>query len=497
MNEALFSRVLEIVLEEVPARRSLVLVPGAGGARRARVSGGIDWDAGPDVSREVVAKVLESGQPLLASDLGADPGFPARGGAPGRMPVSALCLPLLAGGTGSGAIYLDRSAGDVPFTAADLEFLAAAAGFLNHILAGAAGGDGAGDGGNGRGGPAPIVGRDGAFGKVRALIEKVRNTDAPVFISGESGTGKELVARTIHETGPRKNGQFVAVNCGAIPDSLLESELFGYARGSFTGAARDKTGLIEEADRGTFFLDEIGDLTLHLQAKLLRALEERSIRRLGETRPRAVDVRFVSATNKNLEKEVREGRFREDLYYRLKIIVIELPPLRERREDLVPLLNHFAERYAREMRRPQPYFSPPALEMLLRYAWPGNVRELQNEVRRCLVLASDGNLIREEHLSPAINPRGESFPESSLRFAAARADFEKRFLLEALARCDFRRTRTAAEIGITRQGLFKLIRKHRIETPRKTGNGGGVAGKPGPGGNEVSPGLGRVGSWPR
>jgi DNA-binding NtrC family response regulator len=480
MNEALFSRILEIVLEEVPARRSLVLVPGAGGARRARVSGGIDWEAGPDVCRDVVAKVLESGQPLLVSDLGADAGFPARGGAPGRMPVSALCLPLLAGGAGSGVIYLDRTAADGPFTAADLEFLAAAAGFLNHVLAGIAGGNGSGEGGNGRGGLAPIVGRNGAFRKVRALIEKVKNTDAPVFITGESGTGKELVARTIHETGLRKNGQFVAVNCGAIPDQLLESEFFGHARGAFTGAARDKTGLIEEADRGTFFLDEVGDLTLHLQAKLLRALEERSIRRLGENRPRVVDVRFVSATNKDLEKEVREGRFREDLYYRLKIIVIELPPLRERREDLVPLINLFAERYSREMKRPRPYLSPPALEMLLRYAWPGNVRELQNEVRRCLVLVGDGNLIREEHLSPAINPRGESFPESSRRFAAARTDFEKRFLLEALGRCDFRRARTAAEIGITRQGLFKLIRKHGIETPRKMGNGGGSQANQGP-----------------
>ena len=467
MNEALFSRIVEIVLEEIPARRSLILVPGANGARRARASGGIDWEAGPDVCRDIVAKVLESGQPVVVRDLGARPESPACGGPPGRMPGSALCFPLPAGGAEGGAIYLDRSAGDGPFTAADLEFLAAAAGFLNYALAGAVGGGGPGSGGNGRGAPARIVGRNGAFRKVRMLIEKVRNTDAPVFITGESGTGKELVARTIHESGPRRNGQFVAVNCGAIPDPLLESELFGYARGAFTGAARDKTGLIEEADHGTFFLDEIGDLTLHLQAKLLRALEERSIRRLGETRPRVVDVRFVSATNKDLEKEVREGRFREDLYYRLKIIVIELPPLRERREDLVPLINHFAERYAREMRRPRPYFAPAALEMLFKYAWPGNVRELQNEVRRCLVMAGDGNLIREEHLSPAINPRGESFPEPSRRFAAARADFEKRFLLEALARCDFQRGRTAAEIGITRQGLFKLIRKHGIEAPGK------------------------------
>ncbi len=466
MNESLFFKFLDIILEEVPARRSLVLVPGANGIRRARASRGIDWDAGTDICRHVVAKVLESGQPFLERDLGSDPGIRASGGAPGPASGSALCLPLPAGGEGSGAIYLDRAAADGPFTAADLEFLAAAAGFLSHVLAGAGGGDGNG-GGNGGGGPVRIVGRNGAFRKVRALIEKVRNSDAPVFITGESGTGKELVARTIHESGPRKAGQFVAVNCGAIPDPLLESELFGHARGAFTGAAREKAGLIEEADGGTFFLDEVGDLTLHLQAKLLRALEERSIRRLGETRTRAVDVRFVSATNKDLDKEVREGRFREDLYYRLKIIVIEIPPLRERREDLVPLINHFAERYAGEMRRPRPYFSPPALEMLLRYPWPGNVRELQNEIRRCLVLACDGNLIREEHLSPAINPRGESLPEASRRFAAARADFERRFLLEALARCEFRRARTAAEIGITRQGLFKLIRKHGIEVPSK------------------------------
>ena len=461
MKEGLFSRFLDMVLEEVPARRSLVLVPSPAGMKTARAAGGIRWDSGPDVSRDVVAKVLESGQPVLVRGLGAAPDERLRGGPPGGAPVSALCLPLGNGSGGTGILYLDRAAADGPFTSVDLELLAAAAGFLSHVLDGGAGGDGGGPPGAGL-----VAGRNGAFRKVRALIERVKNSDAPVFITGESGTGKELVARTLHESGPRRGGQFVPVNCGAIPDPLLESELFGHARGAFTGASRDKAGLIEEADRGTFFLDEIGDLTLHLQAKLLRALEERSVRRLGENRPRPVDVRFVSATHKDLEREVREGRFREDLYYRLKIIVIEIPPLRERTEDLIPLINHFAERYAREMRRPRPYFSPPALEMLLRYPWPGNVRELQNEVRRCLVLAGDGNLIREEFLSPSINPKGESFPESSRRLAAARSDFERRFLLEALARCDFRKARTAAEIGITRQGLFKLLKKHGIETSR-------------------------------
>jgi two-component system response regulator HupR/HoxA len=301
---------------------------------------------------------------------------------------------------------------------------------------------------------------------VRTMIERVRDTDAPVFLLGESGTGKELAARTIHETGRRRGGQFVAVNCGAIPENLLESELFGHARGSFTGAMRDKLGLVEEAAGGTFFLDEIGDLSFPLQAKLLRVLEEKTVRRVGETRPRPVDVRFVSATNKDIEREVACGRFREDLYYRLKIITIELPPLRERKEDLVLLLDHFTDEYARTLRRLRPRFSPLAMELLLAYPWPGNVRELQNEVQRCLIIAGDSPIIREDFLSPKVNPGGETYTPASHRLSEARAAFEKRFLREALARCDFHRSRTAAEIGLTRQGLFKLLKKYGLQSPR-------------------------------
>jgi transcriptional regulator with PAS, ATPase and Fis domain len=255
----------------------------------------------------------------------------------------------------------------------------------------------------------------------------------------------------------------VAVNCAAIPEALLESELFGHARGSFTGAIRDKAGLIEEASGGTFFLDEIGDLPLALQSKLLRVLEEKKIRRVGETRSRAVDVRFVSATNKDLDHEVEMGRFRQDLYYRLKIIAIDLPPLRERPDDTLLLLNHFLDEFARSMGRPRPFVSPVALEMLLRYPWPGNVRELQNEVQRCLVMAGGGPLVVEEYLSPKINPAGETYSSASHRFAEAKADFERRFLREALVRCRYHRTRTAAEVGLTRQGLFKLLKKHGID----------------------------------
>lgn len=305
-------------------------------------------------------------------------------------------------------------------------------------------------------------GRSPAVRLVQALIDRVKDADAPVFLSGESGTGKELVARTIHETGRRRHGPFVAVNCGAIPDALLESELFGHARGAFTGAVRDKAGLIEEAHRGTFFLDEVGDLGPALQAKLLRVLEERAIRRVGETRSRDVDARFISATNKTLEREVERGAFREDLYFRLKIIAIELPPLRDRREDILPLIEHFAAAYARVMGRNAPRFTPGAQALFLAYPWPGNVRELQNEVQRSLLLAGEGAFIGETDLSARLNPRGSATPAPSLNFLAARAEFEKRFLREALLRCGHKRARTASEIGLTRQGLFKLLRKHGL-----------------------------------
>ena len=312
-----------------------------------------------------------------------------------------------------------------------------------------------------------ILGSAPSVMAVRTMIERVRDTDAPVFLQGESGTGKELAARTIHETGRRRAGQFVAVNCGAIPENLLESELFGHARGSFTGAMRDKPGLVEEAAGGTFFLDEIGDLPFPLQAKLLRVIEEKAVRRVGETRVRPVDVRFVSATNKDIEREVARGGFREDLYYRLKIITIELPPLRERKEDFVLLLDHFTDGYARALGRRRPRYSPLALELLLAYPWPGNVRELQNEVQRCLILAGDSAVICEEFLSPKVNPAGETPTPASHRLSEARAAFEKRFLREALVRCDYHRARTAAEVGLTRQGLFKLLRKHNLQSARR------------------------------
>ncbi len=308
-----------------------------------------------------------------------------------------------------------------------------------------------------------LIGESPASRRIRALIEKIRGHGAAVLIVGESGTGKELVARSIHLGG----GRFVAVNCGAIPDPLLESELFGHARGAFTGAWRDKAGLIEEAGGGTFFLDEIGDLSLPLQAKLLRVLQEKEVRRVGENRPRPVAVRFLSATHKDLEAEVAAGAFREDLLYRIRIIVVEVPPLRDRKEDIPLLAEHFLERYGRETGRGRTVLSPLALERLAAYSWPGNVRELQNEIQRCLVFMGDDPVIGEACLSPRFRPPEEPSPPDPFNLSAARAEFERRFVRQALRRFDFNKKRTAAEMGITRQGLFKLMKRHGIETPKR------------------------------
>ncbi|HLE25609.1 MAG TPA: sigma-54 dependent transcriptional regulator, partial [Thermodesulfobacteriota bacterium] len=244
---------------------------------------------------------------------------------------------------------------------------------------------------------ANIIGRSIDISKVFELIKRVSELKVNVLITGESGTGKELVARAIHYSGSRHRGPFIAVNCGAIPEPLLESELFGYRRGAFTGASKNKKGLFEEADGGTIFLDEIVDLPIHLQVKLLRVLEEKTIRPLGSTEPIPVDIRIIAATNKLPEEEIANEKFREDLFYRLNVITIDLPPLRDRRDDIPPLAIHFVEKYSREMGKDIHGISPKALETLESYHYPGNVRELENIIARCVALETS-NVIRQQTL---------------------------------------------------------------------------------------------------
>ena len=237
-----------------------------------------------------------------------------------------------------------------------------------------------------------FVGDSPGLRKVRQQIRLVAPTEATVLVQGESGTGKELVARAIHEHGPRKGRALIKVNCGAVPDALFEREFFGHAKGSFTGALRDKPGRFELADGGTLFLDEIGEVPPALQGKLLRVLQEQEVERIGEVRTRKIDVRIIAATNRDLKKEVEAGRFRQDLYYRLSVFPIDIPPLRERRDDIPPLAAHFVEQSARRMNRPPPRLTPAAMGQLSAHDWPGNVRELQNAVERAVILSQGGPL---------------------------------------------------------------------------------------------------------
>ncbi|HBL27109.1 MAG TPA: Fis family transcriptional regulator [Acidobacteria bacterium] len=243
-----------------------------------------------------------------------------------------------------------------------------------------------------------IIGKSPRMQAIFALIERIARTSSTVLVNGESGTGKELIARAIHFAGPRANRRFLSINCGALPENLLESELFGHERGSFTGAVRDKKGLFQEADRGTLFLDEIGEMSPSMQVKLLRALQEKVIRKVGGTEEEQVDVRIIAATHQNLEARIASGEFREDLYYRINVLPINLPPLRQRREDIPLLVDFFLQKYCKQMELPAKQISVEAMQMLESYEWPGNVRELENLIERALALSSQADTITTRDL---------------------------------------------------------------------------------------------------
>jgi two-component system response regulator PilR (NtrC family) len=307
-----------------------------------------------------------------------------------------------------------------------------------------------------------IVGSSAPMQRVYDLVAQVADTKTNVLISGESGTGKELVARAIHDASERRDAPFVAVNCGAIPENLLESELFGHVKGAFTGAVHNKAGLFEIADGGTLFLDEVGELTLPLQVKLLRAIQDKRIRRVGGTNDRVVDVRIISATNRRLEEEVAANRFREDLYYRLNVIQIPLPPLRERADDIPLLVHHFVEKYATELGKPIAACSEAAMRRLLEYGYPGNVRELENVIERAVAL-SRSERIELDALPPTVLAAPE--PAAPARIPAAGVnleelvnDYERVLLAQALRQAGGVKKRAAALLGVS----FRSFR-YRLE----------------------------------
>lgn len=323
-----------------------------------------------------------------------------------------------------------------------------------------------------------MIGTHPAMQRVYDLIHRVSDTDSSVLIQGESGTGKELVARAIHQLSPRKETNFIAINCGGIPASLLESELFGHTKGAFTGAITSRQGKFEMANGGTLFLDEIGDMSYELQVKLLRVLEERYIEPIGSSRQIPLDVRVISATNKDLEKQIEEGRFREDLYYRLNVIPIYLPPLRERRSDIPLLVEHFIKVFNKTKNRHIKAISSEAMDCLTRYNWPGNVRELRNAVEMMVVLKKEGTIekqdlppkilsqtkeIKEEVFTENTHYPPTVLPEEGIDLTTAVTEYEKALILESLNRTGWVKQQAAKLLNLNRTTLVEKIKRYQLE----------------------------------
>jgi DNA-binding NtrC family response regulator len=318
-----------------------------------------------------------------------------------------------------------------------------------------------------------LIGSSRRMQEVYALVEKAARTRANVLVLGESGTGKELVARALHYNSPRSKARFVAVSAAALPGELLESELFGHEKGAFTGANWQRIGRFELADGGTLFLDEIGDISLSVQAKLLRAIQEREIDRVGGSKPIKVDVRLISATSRDLPEQIEKGDFREDLYYRLRVVEIRLPPLRERREDIPLLVKHFTEKFGKRDSRPLEGASPEALELLESYSWPGNVRELENTIEHAVAMVEEGTrLITPDVLPDHVHGRASARPaiaNGPKGLQETLEEMERSLLLAALDQNGWDLDRTAETLGITPRTIRYSVKKHNLSGDRRNG----------------------------
>jgi len=456
-TDELLREVMNIAMETMQAERGFIMIesPAKPGEFVPAITRNIDPDADVETgsaSQSVLNQVMETKEPVMTHDAPQDDRFSDAESIISQQIQSILAVPLSIKGEISGVIYLDSRRNRTKFTPQGLRFMEA---FANQAAIAV-------DNANliqrkMRENIAlrsqlkevypfeEILGESEAMQKVFRVMERVLETDTPVLLQGESGTGKELVARAIHYQGHRREQPFVAQFCGALPDTLLESELFGHKKGAFTGATEDKPGLFEIANGGTFFLDEIADIPLSTQTKLLRVAQEGELKRVGDTKSVHVDVRIISATNKDLEVEVNEGNFREDLFYRINVITITMPPLRERGDDVVLLAEMFLKKYASKMNKNITGISDGALRELSRYSWPGNVRELENTVQRAITLCDDTE-IRPEHLGLE-QVKGKGVKDPSLDVV------KKQHVLDVLEKFDGNRTHAAEALGVSLRWL--------------------------------------------
>ena len=420
-------------------------------------------DAVSQLSDSIIAKVVRSRKPVIVSDAMRDDEFSAAKSVMQLKVSSVICVPLLDRGRLLGLIYVGNDSIRDLFQQDTLRILTVFSSQASLIVANALllnelrvdnkrlnerleqyrFGE--------------IVGTSPPMQQVFRKVEKIAVTDISVLITSETGTGKELIAREIHRRSPRAGKPFVTINCGAIPENLLESELFGHVKGSFTGAVANKQGKFQAADTGTLFLDEIGEMPIELQVKILRALQERVVYRVGDTRPETCDIRIVAATNRELEKEIAAGRFREDLYYRLNVVNVELPPLRQRGEDVLVIARYLLSRYSREYDVKVKGLSPNAAVAIRKHAWPGNIRELENRIKKAIVLC-DSSVIGPDDLGLT----GDVLPQI-LTLSEAKDKFQRDYINEILALNNGNRTKTARDLGVDPRTVFRHLEKESGE----------------------------------
>ncbi|MGO8992856.1 MAG: sigma 54-interacting transcriptional regulator [Polyangiaceae bacterium] len=497
--DELLEAMLDTVIDVTGAEKGLILLledagaPGANGEapppskpviRAARnVKREAITDTTGAISDSIVRRVLETGRPVIVSDAVTDAQFGSSESVLALRLSSVMCAPLVSQGQVTGAMYVGNDRVKGLFEKGQLDLLSIFAGqasliLQNAMLLNALRADKE---------KLSAELKDKRFGEIIGVcpsmmevfrkLQKVATTDISVLITGETGTGKELIAHELHRRSNRASGPFVVINCGAIPENLIESELFGHVKGAFTGAVTSRPGKFQVADKGTLFLDEIGELPLNLQVKLLRALQERVVFRVGDSKPEKVDIRVVAATNRVLEEEIRAGRFREDLYYRLNVVNLFLPPLRERGDDVLIIAKALLSKFADELHSQVQGFTPQALAAIKKSAWPGNIRQLENRLKKALVLC-ERKLLDVDDLE-----LGAASEAPILPLEKAKEEFQRRYVLEVLERNNGNRTQTARDLGVDPRTIFRYLEREANPIPAGghtpgsgPGGGGGTGG---------------------